>query len=517
MTYVPDTKEIVMFGGDDLAACLNDTWVYSCEKRRWQQVKTKTTPQHRAGGAMVYVPEAKQVLLIGGYTGHWRMLGDVWSWDPKTREWSQLGLNLPGGGTQQGWVSACYDPGRKSVIVSRVPNERRPYSCELLSLKFDAASAARKTPKPANRWAALHGNSGRIREGDKAAMKKLDIARLPANTWVDPKPKQSAPSRGWGQNIYDAATHQVIAWGGGHSTYPGVEYDFYEVLNGRFLCQNHPIAFNHKWWHQDSNCPPGLTPNGTNYVPGHSRRGYGVDPISGCVVTCGGDVLNAKTRRFVKKLRQSPFYNSGWGNPANVTTPHGLYMVGPMARNGRGSSGVAKVNVKDAKWEVITKDGGPGHHEYDHLVYDSKRDRMIHVGAKARRIDAFDFKTRQWSRVKETGGRPAVSYLGGSAYVPELDAVCTVIGSGKRGPDGMYFFKLGEGRWYTVPWKGVRMSRPNTHGLSRNVFYDPKLKLLLHTCNDRGIRVFLMRPDFKTLKLVPLGDAGKARSGPGKK
>jgi Galactose oxidase, central domain/Kelch motif len=505
MVYVPDTKEIVMFGGDTLAACLNDTWIYNCEKKKWTLVETPVAPSHRAGAPMVYVPEAKQVLLIGGYTGQWKALADVWAWDPRKKIWSALNITLPG--KKQGWVSACYDPERKRVVLSRLPSMRgRPQEVELFGLRLDMKSLTRRKPEPTNPLAALHIGSKRILAEKKNASARLDLAKLPANTWVDPGAQPRMPKRDWGQIVYDARTHQAIAWGGGHSTYPGLNYDVYDLQNNRWLLQNHPCAFNPLWWHGDSNCPPGVSLDGSNYVPGHSRRGYGVDPLSGAVVTCGGDVFDIKTRRFVKKMRRSLFYNSGGRNPAAVTTPHGLYFVGP-GKGRRDPNQIAKPNVAEAKWERVAEGGAFKHIEFNHVSYDSKRDRIIYVDIIGAHIWAFDFKTRKWEELKTKGPRPA-KVVGGSTYVPELDAVCmlfpkVILKDWRKNKDEMFFFKLEDRKWYTAPYKGARQFFANTHGLCADVYYDPKLKMLIYFSRAGwGVRVMRLVP--KGLKLTPL-------------
>ncbi len=440
------------------------------------------------------------MLLIGGYRARWKPLTDVWLFDPATRAWSALKITIPG--KKQGWSAACYDHTHKRILLTRVPSMHRTYDVELLTLRFDAAAAPARSVKPQKPHQAHHRSGWYVDDEKVRKGKPVDIAALPANTWVDPKPAGYCPKRTWGQStVYDAVTHRAIAWGGGHSTYAGLEYDTFDLLSNRWLLQNHPISYPPKWWHGKSNCPPGLTPDGVNYVPGHSRRGYGVDPISGCVVTCGGDAFNLKTRRFIKKIRKSPFTNSCWGNPANVTTPQGLYMVGSMQRNGKGASGIARVNVKDAKWEVILKDGGPGHHEFDHMCYDSKRNRILHFGMKSRRIHTFDLKTKKWQRVREAAKGPA-KYTGGSCYVPVIDAVCLIMSTDRRKPDTFYIFKVEEGRWYTTPYKGARMGRPNSHGLAHDLHYDPELNIFIYTGYKKGLSPFLMRPDFETLELA---------------
>jgi hypothetical protein len=439
---------------------------------------------------------------MGGYTGGWKPLDDVWAWDPAKKTWSALALRLPA--EKVGWVSACYDPERKMVVVCGVKFERRPKRVDLFGLKFDVKSVGRAEAKPVDPLMALHVPAERVKADRAGKSPKLDLAALPANTWVDTRVEPKAPYRQWGQIVaYDAKTHRAVSWGGGHSTYAGLNHDVYDLASNRWLLQKHPVSFNPRWWHQLSNCPAGVSLDGVNYVPGHSRRGYGVDPLSGAVVTLGGDVFDVRTLRFVKKMRRSPFTNSGSRNPACVTAPHGLYCFGP-AGGGKGSHAVAKANVEDAKWEIVAEGGPPNHGEFNHVCYDSKRDRIIYFDAKGGQDWAFDFKSKKWGQLKSEGPRPDKP-LGGSTYVPELDAACMVFGEGKGSKDGMHFFRFGDRKWYTAPYKGDRFSRANTHGLSNDVRYDPEFKVLMHFGNQ-GWRtgVLVMRLDAKTLELTPL-------------
>jgi hypothetical protein len=436
---------------------------------------------------------------MGGYTGGWKPLDDVWAWDPAKRSWSRPALQLPA--KKGGWISACYDSQRKMVVVGSVPFARRPKTVEFFGLKVDMASAGRGKVEAADPNGGLHLPPARLKAERNGKSPKLDLAKLPANTWVDTKVEPKIPYRGWGQiATYDVKTHRAISWGGGHSTYAGLNYDVYDLASNRWLLQKHPASFNPRWWHQASNCPAGLSLDGVNWVPGHSRRGYGVDPLSGTVVTCGGDVFDVKALRFVKKMRRSPFTNSGSRNPACVTTPHGLYCFGPAGKE----HVLAKADVADARWEIVTKGGPPRHGEFNHVCHDSKRDRILYFDAKGGQDWTFDFKSKKWDRLKTEGPRPAKP-LGGSTYVPELDAACMVFGEGKGSKDKMCFFKLEDRKWYTVPYKGARFRRPNTHGLSNDVCYDPKFKVLLHFGNH-GWRtgVLVMRLDAKAIEMTPL-------------
>ena len=44
IVYVPSSESMVMFGGYDQAAALNDTWVFDCRTDRWEERKPPAAP-----------------------------------------------------------------------------------------------------------------------------------------------------------------------------------------------------------------------------------------------------------------------------------------------------------------------------------------------------------------------------------------------------------------------------------------------------------------------------------------
>lgn len=86
------------------------------------------------------------------------------------------------------------------------------------------------------------------------------------------------------------------------------------------------------------------------------------------------------------------------------------------------SGQVWKLNVTGRKWEKVGSRQKMGGGEFDSLVYDSKRERLIHLAGG---IYYFPLDTKKWKRAK-TGkirSRDAV-------YVPSQDAVLAHVGSG---------------------------------------------------------------------------------------
>ena len=86
MTYDPASGKIVVFGGDDGTAFLNETWTF--DGTTWRQIVTQPSPPARANTQMVYDSVSHKVVLFGGFDGT-NVLGDTWLWDGATLQWTQ--------------------------------------------------------------------------------------------------------------------------------------------------------------------------------------------------------------------------------------------------------------------------------------------------------------------------------------------------------------------------------------------------------------------------------------------
>jgi hypothetical protein len=264
-----------------------------------------------------------------------------------------------------------------------------------------------------------------------------------------------------------------------------------------------PPSFKHPWRHKSSgDSPPGLTYTGCILIQSHGRKSHGVDPLSNTVITSHGDVYSIADRCFVGFIGRCP---GRWGlgdQVGYVTAPHGLY--------GYSRGGVYRADVDGGKWDLVCKDKGPAHAEHNPMTYDSKRDEILYFGVrKGLEVWSFNFKEKKWKKQELTGKLPA--RIGGDpAYVPELDAAVFLYarGEGRDSPLDLHFYNVGERKWYTAPFKG---DRPGGVGwLNNSMAWDPRLKLLVHVgsagSRNHWIKVLVMRPDFKTLKLIPVGD-----------
>jgi hypothetical protein len=161
----------------------------------------------------------------------------------------------------------------------------------------------------------------------------------------------------------------------------------------------------------------------------HARKTYAYDPVSGLVAMAhvgGGGyyrLRNGKRGRYtwlydprsghwVDRI-DTPF-KCGY-NGAAVTTPHGVLLLD--------GGQVWKLNVKAGQWEKVGARQKMGGGEYDTMVYDSKRDRLVYLAGK---IHYFPLATKKWEAAKATGIRSR-----DAVYVPGQDAVLAHVGSGR--------------------------------------------------------------------------------------
>lgn len=108
VAYDSDRQRLVLFGGyrnehgDRIR--LGDTWEW--DGSRWEQ-KSVEGPRARNGGAMTYDPDRKRVVLFGG-SGN---AGDTWEWDGET--WTRI---TSGDAEPRFNPAMTYDTGRHRAI-----------------------------------------------------------------------------------------------------------------------------------------------------------------------------------------------------------------------------------------------------------------------------------------------------------------------------------------------------------------------------------------------------------------
>ena len=112
MTYDSARGRVVLFGGQDAANQLGETWEW--DGTTWSLMST-TGPTPRSYHCMAYDSGRQRVLMFGGgFTNYWGpfYLNDTWEWDGTS--WTQVATSGP----SPRWYSAMsYDAARQRTVL----------------------------------------------------------------------------------------------------------------------------------------------------------------------------------------------------------------------------------------------------------------------------------------------------------------------------------------------------------------------------------------------------------------
>jgi hypothetical protein len=87
MAYDATTQTVVLFGGNNSAGVLGDTWTWNGLTKTWTQQNPAASPSARSAG-MAYDAATQTVVLFGGTGSGGVVLTDTWNWNGTT--WTQV-------------------------------------------------------------------------------------------------------------------------------------------------------------------------------------------------------------------------------------------------------------------------------------------------------------------------------------------------------------------------------------------------------------------------------------------
>ncbi|MCZ7649550.1 MAG: kelch repeat-containing protein [Planctomycetota bacterium] len=453
MAFDAREKKIVLFGGDRLDQLYADTWGYDCASRTWEERKPPVSPAPRFGHALVYLPKAGQVLLLGGktYTSSTAYQAtlykplpfEAWTYDVAANVWTKLKTagepaqraNRPlaaaanardevmlladawgSKNADETWLAA-FDA--KQADAEGTAQGVPPGTLEFRSESYDPAWYEAETPAP-----------------DPAAFSKF-LAELPANAFVEvkaPKWPLNRQGGGWSTVALDTDGDRLLHIGGGHSSYFGNDVAHFDLKTGRWSISCRPqfaLEFNY-----DLSGPGEWAFNGAPWG-NHNYKAYAYDPATKRMVLAKSVTMFYDPERkcwpFEETFETRPFAGSKY-----VTflcpTPHGLYAWGKFSEHGK-DPGLFRLRGGKA-WEQVKTSGEalpvPVCDKGSTLVYDSKRDRFLFTSV-------FGAKTGEgvgqvWSCARESGAVQALNPQGAgeikaprwareAVYLPGADAM----------------------------------------------------------------------------------------------
>ena len=486
---------------------------------------------------MLYLPKAKKVLLIGGYTYRTSMSYctnlyqprplDVWTYDVEGGTWELLKhtgkaplvscvgrapvavaagvteddvVHLIGlGKTLSTWAIRIEpDPDPEATAKSKAD----PFTIERRGLCFSPKwfDDALKTAKP-----------------DEVATK---LKALPRNKWVAMSPPKRLFNRDWGTQIFDFDRDQIIHWTGGHSAYCGTAPAHYSVKLNRWSIGFAPeLPMEHTYSAGVGGTSPASTFTGRPFAP-HTYKSYCYDPATKKLVWLHESkvwVYDPDRREWEAGPKPTPFYAERHTTVA-CPTPHGIAAWAVPAGKGvyHGWRGMwLLTELKANTWKTLVKPDKKSifptaYGDRHGMCYDAKRDRLylFHFGLKAKhKIAVYDFKTAKAEVIEPTGGEafPASASVGREpVYVPEQDVV--FIASRAKGGPATLLYDPAKNAWlkmepaFEVDKRG-RAIRPS-HGVSTGVMWDPNRKYLW--ASDARGQVYAMKFDRAAAQVTEL-------------
>jgi hypothetical protein len=541
MAFDPVSGKIVLFGGDRLDQLYADTWLYDTKTRTWAEAKPARSPSPRFGHALLCLPTARKVVLLGGKgyssatdycaTLYKALPFDVWTYDVAKNEWSLVQRLEKGGPLQPPTEAAAAAVADDDTVLFIGASTEKGTSHNAWTWKADVAKAdAEGTAKFGAVPGALGFRSGAfdpdwytngVPSPDPAAAADV-LKNLTNNQWLAlqcPKWPENRQGGGWSTVTLDTDRSQILHMGGGHSSYFGNDMAHYDILNARWSIACRPqFALEYNY---DLNGPGLWAFNGAPWG-NHNYHAYAYDPTLQRVVYIKGSMTllyDPVTRIWphAEKFGNLPFYVSKYVNYL-CTTPKGVVCWTQYA-NGSPKTGVWQLEGGKA-WKEFKTSGEPLPNticDSSSITYDSKRNRLLFTTSTGTngphgQVWACDLTSGEVKKLNPAGmealrgGRFARE----SAYLPTCDLVMYGFllpgGSKTRVP----FYDCEANCWLVADLPGAEFINNGKPGSSVDLglAYDTKRDVTWGVlCSLRGKGALnAVRVDRQTLGAKPLAD-----------
>lgn len=504
MATDPTSGKIVLFGGSRIDSFLSDTWVYDCQTRTWEQRFPKgPVPPPRAGHALAWLPGARRVVLSGGYDAKGTIGADIWLYDIAQDRWQRV-LETPA--EPQGGVAAV-GPDDTLVLVSANPRQRAQritWACRVVAPATVATAAAADSGVPAATVAkqlAPEEYDG-VTQPDPAAVAAV-IKAAPVNQWtLMPKPPKSTATRDWGTLPYDTDRHQILHWGGGHSTYAGTDLAHYSMRSATWSLGYAVESYPTRGFFVMANQTFNNRPN----VPNHVWDAAAYDPVS----RRGVWLMRGHTWTYDPATRAWDY------PPAAKVHPRASELKVGLASTPRGvvcwfSGGLHLFDAKTGQWQLLPLEGGQIGEAYGDtsgICHDSRRDVLwlTHRNKPMMEYGMANGKLTIHNAITVT---PV--FMRETVYLPEVDMLLNMMRvQGDDGRVGNCAYDIANDKWVglELPFADGQPYLPRSYFAtagSRSLHYDPTLKLAIFFYGSDEI--WFAKIDKAGLKTIPVKPA----------
>ena len=521
LVYDSVNKKVVLFGGDRLDQLIADTWTFDVVAQKWEDKKPMRSPSPRGGHALLWLPKAKKVLLLGGYTyaspvgyceGLYAPLPlEAWTYDVATNKWElvkrfEMGKDAPAS-RHNFFLSAAVDDSDTVVALGD-----GSWICPVDASQANEAGAAK--------WGVAAGATVRrtgphdpawFQQGVPAAdAAKVDaeLKDLPANQWVQrPTPKLPRPNMDWGSAVFATDLDLIVRFSGGHSAYSGTAPQVYDVKTDRYsipFAPEQPLEYvysndqvNGEWSFQ-----------GNPWMTGHTYKSTGYDPHLKSLIFVPHAYtyfFDPKASKWSRSTARSP-HRPNFYTDTVCTTPEGAVL---WASKAGGGTGLWRLDGASRIWKALPLTGTlPAQSPDCHgMAYDSQRDRLLFfssVDKNKGEVMGYDFKNGKAKELNAAGKAMAALPSRETIYLPELDMVMVGARASLNGKLLWLLYDCGKNAWF-----GAELAGDDPVGKALGAFnnsmglmYDPHRKLVWAV--GQNSRVHVLRLDSKSLKLVEL-------------
>jgi hypothetical protein len=545
LAYDPVAKKIVLFGGDRLDQLLADTWVFDVASEEWEQRQPPIVPAPRGGHALLWLPKAKKVLLLGGYTytsatgyveGLYRPLPlEAWLYDTQANRWqivkrfeaaekqpaatkkSASGTAPAPVGTANFFLSAAVND---DDVVAVLDRENRTWLCRIDAGDVDEAGTERfgisrasdgQDGSPRSLRTGPHDPAW-YREGVPPAdpeKVRAELAALPANRWMHrPTPKLPRPNMDWGSAVFSPELDQIVRFSGGHSAYSGTAPQVYDVKTDRYsipFAPEYPLEY----VYSNDQVRGEWSFQGNPWMTGHTYKSTGYDPNLKCLVFAPHEytyIFDPPSGKWSRTKDRNP-YRANFYVVTLCPTPQGVIA---WADSRGGGAGLWRLDAKMRTWQALPLRGELPDKSADRhgMAYDSRRERLLffsNVGKRAGDVAAYDLKTGEAKWLTPSGAKQAAVSSRETIYLPEEDAV--LVGAHVTSRDGKLLWPLYDCK--ANAWQGIELAGADPVGKgsfnnSMGLMYDPGRKLIWAVGQNSHVDV--LRLDAKALSTTALAD-----------
>lgn len=441
MVYDSATESIVLFGGNNQAAALNDVHIFDCKTDQWHARLPEKSPPPMfepgavsLGGRMIVCGnDARKIELAHQFRSS--AIKETWAYDVSANSWTPVhaGLDL----NRVRWLSLSRCSRDDVALMVAFGPKRQTWAMRFDPGREQADLAGVADVAVAWKYPEQKESLENAPPPDPTAHAEF-IADLPPNEFVNAEPPGMLISKTWSTATIDTDLSEVVYHGGGHSGYSGNDFARYNIATNR--------------WTLDA--PPRFPPflEGTNagiygwsygMIPfsQHTYLWYCYDPVSKNVIYLArpsiedGVEVELSSRSFIYSAEQHGYaswiYDSAARRMRGVSfgrpfkNPWHLALCGTLdgvfcAVDRKLYRGL--VDAGEVEWSLVDEDfpaarGEPikYHYEFQPLLFDSKRNRLIQLKGDQARVDVFARpmdESASWSQLETTGsaaiGREAV-------------------------------------------------------------------------------------------------------------